>query len=94
MTEVEVNGTSGDLDLDFTETKASLASSSTSLRIGLLHTLEERLSKNGKKISVATIWNHYSVHLSVSMKSLGIPDSFKWLFAAACNHGCLGITTL
>jgi hypothetical protein len=77
MTEVEVNGTSGGLDLDFTETKASLASSSTRLRIGLLHTLEERLSKNGKKISTAITWKQYSANLSVSTKSLGIPDGFK-----------------
>jgi hypothetical protein len=47
MTEVEVNGTSGG-DLDFTFTKAALSSSSTSLRLGHLHTLEERLSNNGK----------------------------------------------
>ncbi|KAG0651944.1 translational activator [Hyphodiscus hymeniophilus] len=46
MTEVEVNGASGGVYLDFTETKAALASSSTSLRIRHLHTLEERLTKN------------------------------------------------
>ena len=49
MSEVEVNGTNGGLDLDFTETKAGLVSSSTTLRIGLLHILEDRLAKNGKQ---------------------------------------------
>lgn len=44
--ELEVNGASGG-NLDFTQTKALLSSSSTSLRIGLLRVLEERLSKNG-----------------------------------------------
>ena len=48
MTEVEVNGT-GKVDLDTTATKAALASASTSLRLGSLHTLEERLSNNGVK---------------------------------------------
>jgi hypothetical protein len=46
MTEVEVNGTSK-LDLDTAATKAALASASTSLRLGTLHALEERLSNNG-----------------------------------------------
>jgi hypothetical protein len=59
MTEVVVNGTSGG-NLDFTETKASLGSSSTSLRIGLLHALEERLSKNGRPVSIL-----YSLAVSV-----------------------------
>jgi hypothetical protein len=45
--ELKVNGTSGD-GLDYTQTKAWLSSSSTSLRIGLLHVLEERLSKYGE----------------------------------------------
>jgi hypothetical protein len=48
MTEVELTGTNGGLDLEIKETRASLASSSTSVRLGLLHTIEERLSKNGK----------------------------------------------
>ena len=48
MTEVEVNGIDGGLDLDFTVTKAALTSSSTIRRIAHLHTLEERLSKDGK----------------------------------------------
>jgi hypothetical protein len=46
MTEVEVNGT-GKVDLDTTATKATLASASTSIRLGGLHALEERLSNNG-----------------------------------------------
>ncbi|KAE9377900.1 ARM repeat-containing protein [Stipitochalara longipes BDJ] len=45
MTEVEVNGT-GKLDLDTTATKAALASASTTIRLGSLHALEERLSNN------------------------------------------------
>jgi hypothetical protein len=49
MTEVEVNG-SIEVDLDITATKASLSSSSTSRRLGSLHTLEERLSNNGMRI--------------------------------------------
>jgi hypothetical protein len=49
MTEVEVNG-SIEVDLDITATKASLSSSSTSRRLGSLHTLEERLSNNGTRI--------------------------------------------
>jgi hypothetical protein len=48
MTEVEVNGSNG-VDLDITATKASLSSSSTSLRLESLHTLEERLSNNGTR---------------------------------------------
>lgn len=46
MTEVEVNGISG-ADLDLSATKASLTSSSTTTRLGGLHTLEARLSNNG-----------------------------------------------
>lgn len=46
MTEVEVNGT-GRYDLDFGATKAALSSSSTSVRLAQLHTLEEGLSNNG-----------------------------------------------
>jgi hypothetical protein len=49
MTEVEVSG-SFKADLDITATKASLSSSSTSRRLGSLHTLEERLSNNGTRI--------------------------------------------
>jgi hypothetical protein len=48
MTQVEVNGT-GKVDLDTTATKAALASASTSLRLGSLNALEERLSNNGTK---------------------------------------------
>lgn len=47
MTEVEVNGTGG-VDLDLSATKVALSSSSTTIRLGSLHTLEERLSNNGK----------------------------------------------
>lgn len=46
MTEVEVNGT-GAVDLDLRATKVALSSSSTTTRLGNLHTLEERLSNNG-----------------------------------------------
>lgn len=45
MTEVEVNGT-GAVDLDLRATKVALSSSSTTTRLGNLHTLEERLSNN------------------------------------------------
>lgn len=45
MTEVEVTGT-GRYNFDFGVTKTALASSSTSLRLGQLHGLEERLSNN------------------------------------------------
>ncbi|KAH9223644.1 armadillo-type protein [Leptodontidium sp. 2 PMI_412] len=45
MTEVEVNGTGG-VDLDLSATKVALSSSSTTIRLGSLHTLEERLSNN------------------------------------------------
>ncbi|TAQ91547.1 hypothetical protein B7494_g178 [Chlorociboria aeruginascens] len=45
MTEVEVNSTSV-INLDITTTKAVLSSSSTSLRLGQLQALEDRLSKN------------------------------------------------
>jgi hypothetical protein len=48
MTEVVVNGISGG-DLDLASTKAALSSSSTSLRLGHLRTLEERIASNGKK---------------------------------------------
>lgn len=45
---MEVNGIrEGDLDLKFT--KATLSSSSTSLRLGHLRTLEERIANNGKR---------------------------------------------
>jgi hypothetical protein len=47
MTEVEVNGSAG-VDLDFAVTKAALNSSSTTERLGHLHTLEERLSGRGE----------------------------------------------
>lgn len=60
MTEVEVNGVS-EGELDFTETKASLSSSSTYLRIGTLHTLAERLSNNGKTLYIChdyVVWMH------------------------------------
>ena len=51
MTEVEVNGMrEGDLDITFT--KAALSSSSTSLRLGHLRTLEERSANNGKMLHV------------------------------------------
>jgi len=46
MTEVEVNGV-GDVDLDISATKVALSSSSTTIRLGALHTIEERLSNNG-----------------------------------------------
>ncbi|CAL3971329.1 unnamed protein product [Diplocarpon coronariae] len=46
MTEVEVNGISG-VDLDLGATKAALSSSSTTIRLGNLHALEERLSNKG-----------------------------------------------
>jgi len=55
MTEVEVNGTS-EVDLDITATKISLASSSTTVRLGSLHTLEERLSNNGSMLSQRFIY--------------------------------------
>ncbi|KAK0107053.1 translational activator of GCN4 [Cadophora gregata] len=45
MTEVEVNGT-GKVDLDLSATKVALSSSSTKIRLGNLHALEERLSNN------------------------------------------------
>ncbi|TVY78122.1 eIF-2-alpha kinase activator GCN1 [Lachnellula suecica] len=45
MTEVEVNGLAV-VDLDITATKAALCSSSTTLRLGSLHNIEERLSRN------------------------------------------------
>jgi hypothetical protein len=49
MTEVEVNGMSeGDLDINYT--KVVLSSSSTSLRLGHLRTLEERIAENGKSL--------------------------------------------
>lgn len=51
MTEVEVNGISGG-DLDLASTKAALSSSSTSLRLGHLRTLEERIANNGKRLLV------------------------------------------
>jgi hypothetical protein len=47
MTEVEVNGM-GEGELDFAATKAALSSSSTSLRLGHLRTLEERITSNGE----------------------------------------------
>jgi hypothetical protein len=47
MTEVVVNGSAG-VDLDFAVTKAVLNSSSTTKRLGHLHTLEERLGDNGE----------------------------------------------
>lgn len=54
MTEVEANGMSeGDLDVTFT--KAALSSSSTSLRVGHLRTLEERIANNGKRPRVLYI---------------------------------------
>ena len=53
MTEVEVNGR-GRYDLDFGATKLALASSSTSLRLGHLHNLEEQLCNNGRYSKRAT----------------------------------------
>jgi hypothetical protein len=44
MTEVETNGAGG---LDLAATKKALASSSTTLRLAHLHTLEEKLVSNG-----------------------------------------------
>jgi hypothetical protein len=49
MTEVEVNGMS-EGDLDFTFTKAALSSSSTSIRLAHLRTLEERCANNGNTL--------------------------------------------
>jgi hypothetical protein len=46
MTEVEVNG-KGRYDMDFGATKSALSSSSTSVRLGQLHTLEESLLNKG-----------------------------------------------
>jgi len=54
MTEVEVNGTS-EVDLDITATKVALSSSSTSIRLGSLHALEERLSNNGRRFHTCSI---------------------------------------
>jgi hypothetical protein len=48
MTEVEVNGLSRG-ELDVTATKEALSSSSTTLRLGHLHILEERLSGDGMR---------------------------------------------
>lgn len=59
MTEVEVNGT-GKVDLDTTPTKAALSSSSTTLRLGTLHALEERLSNNGLKSHPCIVLCFYS----------------------------------
>ncbi|KAF4636926.1 hypothetical protein G7Y89_g1156 [Cudoniella acicularis] len=42
MSEVEINGSAAG-DLEMTATKAALSSSSTTIRLGTLHTLEERL---------------------------------------------------
>jgi hypothetical protein len=49
MTEVEVNGM-GKVGLDTAATKIALASASTSIRLGSLHALEERLSNNGRML--------------------------------------------
>jgi hypothetical protein len=51
MTEVDVNGSAG-AGLDFAVTKAVLNSSSTTERLGHLHTLEERLGDNGEESSL------------------------------------------
>jgi hypothetical protein len=59
MTEVEVNGT-GKVDLDTTATRAALASASTTVRLGSLHALEERLSNNGLE-------SHSCIALSVQL---------------------------
>jgi hypothetical protein len=64
MTEVEVNGTGG-LDLDASATKAALASASTSLRLGSLHALEERLSNNGTERHLCTV---LSAHLLIVVR--------------------------
>lgn len=46
---MEVNGMKeGDLDITFT--KAALSSSSTSLRLGHLRTLEERITNDGTRL--------------------------------------------
>lgn len=47
MSEVEINGQNGAVDLDLSLTKAALTSSSTNLRLGQLKLIEERLSNKG-----------------------------------------------
>jgi len=63
MSEVEVNGTSG-VDLDITATKRALSSSSTTLRLGSLHSLAERLSNNGKRVPDVRISYCLLIHTS------------------------------